>query len=170
MRIAARLYTEGKSVEEIISIVKKNNLFQYPTERKISQMARTCIKRINALDNPQLVRELANAPIDTAKQINLYAMMRYNGIALEFMVNLIGEKFRQRDYSYTRKDVNLFITQLQEQNNDVAKWTESTITKLKQVMTKCLIETEMLDGVRAKTLNPIYISEELENGIRANND
>ena len=52
----------------------------------------------------------------------------------------------------------------------MAVWSEQTIAKLKQVLTKCLIETEMLDSVRDTTLNPIFISEELETGIRENND
>jgi len=105
-----------------------------------------------------------------AKQINLYAMMRYNRLVREFMEGLIGEKYRQQDFSYTKKDINVFFSRLQEQNDDVAVWSEQTIAKLKQVLTKCLIETEMLDSVRDTTLNPIFISEELETGIRENND
>jgi len=38
------------------------------------------------------------------------------------------------------------------------------------VLTKCLIETEMLDSGKDTTLNPIFISQELEIGIRENND
>jgi len=97
-------------------------------------------------------------------------MMRYNRLVREFMINLVGEKYRTQDFSFTRKDVNVFFSHLQEQNDDVASWSEGTIKKLIQVLTKCLVETEMLDGVRDKTLNPIFISEELESGIIANND
>ena len=71
---------------------------------------------------------------------------------------------------YTKKDINVFFSRLQEQNDDVAAWSEQTIAKLKQVLTKCLIETEMLDSVRDTTLNPIFICSELETGIRENND
>jgi hypothetical protein len=46
----------------------------------------------------------------------------------------------------------------------VAAWSEQTIAKLKQVLTKCLIETQMLDSVKDTTLNPICISAELESG------
>jgi len=59
---------------------------------------------------------------------------------------------------------------LLEQNDDVAAWSEQTIMKLKQVLTKCLIETEMIDSGKDTTLNPIFISEELEIGIRENKD
>lgn len=170
MRIVSKQYLEGKPIKEIIKYVKRENLFQYPTERKISELARACHKRLVALGNEKLVYEVANAPVEVAKQINLYAMMRYNRLVREFMVDLVGEKYRQQDFSYTRKDINVFFSRLQEQNDNVAAWSEQTITKLKQVLTKCLIETEMLDSVKDTTLNPIFISAELESGIRENND
>lgn len=170
IRIVSKQYLEGKSVDEIIEYIKRDNLFQYPTERELSRLTRACYKRITAIGNAKLVFELANAPIDVAKQINLYAMMCYNGLVREFMLDLIGEKYRQHDYSYTKKDLNVFFSRLREQNDDIATWSEKTLAKLKQVLTKCLIETEMLDSYSASELNPIFISAELESGIRENND
>lgn len=170
IRIVAKYFLEGKGIDEIIELVQRDNLFQYPTEREVSRLTRACYKRLVALDNEKLVYELSNAPVETAKQINLYAMMRYNRLVREFMEGLIGEKYRQHDFSYTKKDINIFFSRLQEQNDDIAAWSEQTIRKLKQVLTKCLIETEMLDSVRDTTLNPIFISEELEIGIRENKD
>lgn len=170
MRIVSKQYLEKKSIEEIIAYIKRDNLFQYPTERMVIRITRACYKRLVALDNEKLVYEVANAPVEVAKQINHYAMMCYNRLVREFMEGLIGEKYRQHDFSYTKKDINVFFSRLQEQNDDVAAWSEQTIAKLKQVLTKCLIETEMLDSVRDTTLNPIFISSELETGIRENND
>lgn len=170
MRTVSKQYLEGKPIDEIIDYIKRDNLFQYPTERKISKLARACHRRVVALGNEKLVYELANAPVEVAKQINLYAMMRYNRLVREFMTDLIGEKYRQHDFSYTKKDINVFFSRLREQNDDIADWSEQTIMKLKQVLTKCLIETEMLDSFRARELNPIFISAELESGIRENND
>ena len=170
IRIVDKLYLDGKSIDEIIEYIQQDNLFQYPTEREVSRLTRACHKRLVALDNEKLVYELANAPVEVAKQINLYAMMRYNRLVREFMEGLIGEKYRQHDFSYTRKDINVFFSRLREQNDDIAAWSEQTIAKLKQVLTKCLIETEMLDSFRDHNLNPIFISAELESGIRENND
>lgn len=170
MRIVAAQYLDGKTIEAIIDNIKHDNLFQFPTERMIIRIARACYKRIIALDNEKLVHEVVNAPAEVAKQINLYAMMRYNRLVREFMEGLIGEKYRQQDFSYTKKDINMFFSRLQGQNDDVAAWTEQTITKLKRVLTRCLIETEMLDSPKDTTLNPIFISAELESGIRENKD
>ena len=145
MRIVAKLYIEGKSADVIVEYVKNDNLFQYPTERQVSRLARACYRRLVALDNKNLVSEIISAPGEIAKQINLYAMMRYNRLMREFMVNLIGEKYRQQDYSFSRKDLNVFFSHLQEQNDDVAGWSDNTLGKLKQVLTKCLVETQMWD-------------------------
>lgn len=77
IRIASKYYLDGTSVEDAIEEIKKNNLFQYPTERLVDRMVRSCYKRLDALDDEQLRQELSSAPVEIAKQINLYAMMRY---------------------------------------------------------------------------------------------
>lgn len=170
MRIVSKQYLEDKPIKDIIAYIKRDNLFQYPTERMVIRIARACHKRLVALENEKLVCEVANAPVEVAKQINLYAMMRYNRLVREFMEGLVGEKYRQQDFSYAKKDINVFFSRLQEQNDEVAAWSEQTIMKLKQVLAKCLIETEMIDSVKDTTLNPIFISAELEVGIRENKD
>lgn len=55
IRIAAKHYIDGKTIEEAIEIIKKDNLFQYPTERQISRLTRACYKRLDALGNEQLI-------------------------------------------------------------------------------------------------------------------
>ncbi len=170
IRIASKYYLDGVPVETAIEEITENNLFQYPTERLVSRMVRSCYKRLDALNNDVLRRELSAAPVAIAKQINLYAMMRYNRLVWDFMVGVIGEKYKNQDFSFTRKDVNAFFSRLQEQNDDVAGWSELTISKIKQVLTKVLVEAQMLDTVKSDRLNPLFLCDELEDGIRANND
>lgn len=170
IRIAARLYLDGKTVEEAIEEIKKDNLFQYPTEREVSRLARACYKRLNALDNEELIRELASAPVSVAKQINLYAIMKYNRLVWEFMIQVVGEKYRNQDFAFSRKDINAFLTRLQAQDDSVAAWSEGTIKKIMSVLVRMLIETEYLDNIKDIDLNPVFLCEELEQGIRANND
>ena len=170
IRIVAKLILQGYSRDEILEKVREDNLFQFPTERMINNMVGTCFKRIDALDSEELVYQLANAPADTAKQINLYAMMKYNRIVWDFMTTVIGEKFRTQEFEFSRKDLNVFFIQLQEQNDQVAEWTDSTINKIKQVLNKMLVECNYLDSVRATQLNMVNIEPELEAEIRAKND
>ena len=170
IRIAAKYYIDGKTIEEAIEIIKRGNLFQYPTERQVSRLARACYKRLDSLNNEQLVHELAFAPGEIAKQINLYAIMKYNRLVWEFMIQVIGEKYSHQDFSFSRKDLNAFFTRLQAQNDSVSAWSENTVSKIKSVLVRMLVETEYLDGIRSTILNPVLLCEELEEGIRANND
>ena len=170
IRIASKLYAQGISVDEAISRIKADNLFQYPTEREVARMTRACYRRLDALNNQCLIQEISSAPTEIAKQINLYAIMRYNRLVWDFMIQVIGEKFRTQDFSFERKDLNAFFSHLQAQNDSVAGWSDSTISKIKSVLVRCLVETEYLDHFKSTTLNPVLLCEELEQGIRENND
>lgn len=170
IRIASKLYAQGVSVDEAISRIKADNLFQYPTEREVARMTRACYRRLDALDNQCLIQEISSAPTEIAKQINLYAIMRYNRLVWDFMIQVIGEKFRTQDFSFERKDLNAFFSRLQAQNDSVAGWSDSTINKIKSVLVRCLVETEYLEHFKSTMLNPVLLCEELEQGIRENND
>ena len=170
IRIVAKLILEGYSRDEIQEKIQEENLFQFPTEKMVKNLTNTCFKRIDALESEELIYQLANAPAETAKQINLYAMMKYNRIVWDFMTTVIGEKFRTQEFEFSKKDLNVFFIQLQEQNDQVAEWSDSTITKIKQVLTKMLVECGYLDSVRSTHLNNITIEPELEMEIRAKND
>lgn len=170
IRTTAALIYDGLSRDEILDKVREENLFQFPTERMVDSMVKTCFRRIDALESDDLVEHLAHGPNDTAKQINLYAMMKYNRIMWDFMTTVIGEKFRTHDFDFSRKDLNMFFFRLQEQNDNVASWSDSTIKKIKQVLVKTLVECGYLDSIRSEKLNPILIGTELENGIRENQD
>ena len=170
MRTTAKLLSNGLSEEAVVAQIIKDNLFQYPTEKTIARMAKACLKRLVAMDDMELIRAIAEQPTDVAKQICLYAMMKQSRLMWEFMLTVIGEKYRLRDSSFGRIDLNTYFTRLQEQDDAVAAWSQSTITKLKQVFMKVLVENEYLDDIRASYLNPVYLHPNLENAIRNHGD
>lgn len=170
MRVVAKLINQNLSRDEIKSKIKDENLFQFPTERMINSIANACIKRIDALELKSLVSELADGNVEIAKQINLYSMMRYNKLVWDFMVAVIGEKFRTQDFEFTNQDMNVFFMGLQEQNDDIASWSESTINKIKQVLRKTLVECGYLDTTKSTTLNTVFLYDELMQGMRDNDD
>lgn len=170
IRVAAKLQTQGLSDAEILTAVTENNLFQFPTERMINNLTGVCLKRLNALNNSELVRCIAESPVEIAKQINVYAMMRHNQIVWDFMTTIIGEKYRTQDLSFQKKDLNLFFMYLREQDSDVAAWTPGTEVKIKQVLAKMLLEAGFISSLKSGVLNPVYLYDELEQGIRENKD
>lgn len=170
MRTTAKLLSSGMSNNDVVTQITSDNLFQYPTEKSVARMAKACLKRLAAMDDNDLVRAIAQQPTDVAKQICLYAMMKQSRLMWEFMLTVIGEKYRLKDSSFGRIDLNTYFMRLQEQDDAVATWSEGTITKLKQVLAKVLVENEYLDNIRADHLNPVYLHPILENAIRNHGD
>lgn len=168
--VAKLMVDENLSDSEIVSRVAEDNLFQFPTEREIKRLSNACIKRLHCLNDQTLISAIAHSPAEVAKQACLYAMMKQYKLVWDYMVTVIGEKYREQDFSYGRMDLNVFFMRLQEQNDDVASWSESTVKKLKSVLNRILIENEYIDGPRATKLNTVLISSEVENAIRANGD
>ena len=165
MRIVASLLSEGKSEKEIIEEIANNNLFQYPTERMIKNIAQVCLNRFKEADSKELVELVAKGSSDTAKQACLFLMMNYYRLVWEFMINVIGEKYRTKNNSFGKVDLNSFFTLLQEQNETVASWSDSTINKCKQVLKKSLVEAGYLDNARSQELNHILLDPELKDII-----
>lgn len=165
MRITAKLLSKGLSDKEVVEIIVKDNLFQYPTEKTIKKMASSCIRRLRAMDEFYLVEAIASQPVDVSKQICLYAMIKQSKLMWDFMVTVIGEKYRLRDMTFSKLDLNVFFMRLQEQDNTVAAWSESTINKIKQVIKKVLVENEYLDNNKSEHLNPVFLNPILENVI-----
>ncbi len=170
MRTTAKLMAEGLTDQEIVARITAENLFQFPTEKMLGNLSRVCISRLHALEDASLVAAIANQPFDVAKQICLYAIMKHQRLVWDFMITVIGEKYRTRDMSFGRIDLNAFFLQLQEQDDGVASWSESTITKIKSVLVRVLVETEYLDNNKSTRLNPVWLHPVLENAIRCNND
>ena len=116
VRITAKLLCEGYNHADVIERIVKDNLFQYPTEKSIRQLASACLRRLDALGDNSLVEAIANQPSDVSKQICLYAMMRQYRLVQDFMLSVIGEKYRRLDSSFGKMDLNVFFQRLQEQD------------------------------------------------------
>lgn len=164
-RIAARLLCEGCSAEEAVQRIIEDNLFQYPTERMTGNIAKVCIRRLEGLADDSLVSSIANDPAPAAKQVCLYAIMRDNRLVRDFMLTVVGEKYRVQDMHLSSSDLNIFFMRLQEQDDKVATWSDSTIRKIRSVIRRILIETEYIYEKGSDDLLPVLISGKLENAI-----
>ena len=147
VRTTAKLIHEGYNHEEVVERIVSDNLFQYPTEKSVRKMALSCLRRLDALEVNSLVEAIATQPS---------------------MITVIGEKYRLSDTTFGKIDLNSYFLRLQEQDDRVATWSDSTVTKLKQVIAKMLVENEYIDSIRATKLNPVWLHPVLENAIREN--
>lgn len=169
MKIVASLLKEGKNNDQVLEEIVKDNLFQYPTESMIKNIASVCLKRFNVENREEWIDIVANESSTVARQACLFLMMNSYRLVWEFMILVIGEKFQTKDLSFSKADLNSFFTRLQEQNDTVAAWSDSTITKCKQVLKKTLVEIGYLDNTRSDHLNPILLDFRVKEAIEKTN-
>lgn len=188
MRIVSRLRLQGANDEAIVERIKRENLFQYPTERMLSNRAVACLRRLDALApdeaecaqrriDPQVaaqaaqtITELIAAGTPTqAAQANMYAMMCRYDLIDEFMKVEIGERMACLDYTFTRVDLGAFFTRFQVEHADAAKWADSTIVRIKSTVMGCLLQVGLL-APRSEDLHPVFLDPDLQNAIETLGD
>ena len=103
MRVTAKLLCEGLNDEDVLNQIVNENLFQYPTEKSVKRMAKACVIRLKNPNDDALIAAIAQQPQDVSKQLCLYAMMKQHRLVLDFMLTVIGEKYRQQDPSSYNK-------------------------------------------------------------------
>ena len=167
MRTTAKLISEGLNDNDVVERIEKENLFQYPTEKSVKKIALACLRRLDALMDCALIQAIAVQPSDVSKQICLYAMMLQYRLVWDFMITVVGAKYRNLDSSFSKADLNAYILRLQEQDDRVATWSDSTVVKVKQVLAKLLVENDYWDSMASDHLNPVLINPLLENAIRS---
>ena len=61
-----------------------------------------------ASQNLIALRAMASQPSDVSKQICLYAMMKQYRLVWDFMITVIGSKYRNLDTSFSKIDLNTY--------------------------------------------------------------
>ena len=59
-RTTAKLLSEGMCKKDVIEKIVQENLFQFPTEKSIRQLANCCIRRLEGLKDDSLVQMIAS--------------------------------------------------------------------------------------------------------------
>jgi len=164
-RQVARLKLSGRNPQQIREEIKNQNLFQYANEKRLNIRITAVQKRIDTLDGP-LLRFLAEKPAATAKIINLYAIMNTNKLMLDFMIEVIGEKFEQGNLILEKKDLNEFFAAKREQHENVARWSDETVAKLKRVLPRIIFEAGILVDRNTGTLQRLTLDKDVEKYFR----
>jgi len=164
-RQVARLKLSGRNRQQIREEIKSQNLFQYATEKSLAKRINAVQKRVDILDET-LLRFLAEKPAATAKIINLYAIMNTNKLMLDFMIEVIGEKFEQDYLVLEKRDLNEFFAAKREQHENVARWSDETVAKLKRVLPRIMFEAGILVGRNTGILQRLTLDKDVEKYFR----
>lgn len=166
MRTTAQLMQQGMDDETIIAKVYDGNLFQYPTEKSLKRMTRACLRRLHAVQDAEVVRQIAEASADTARQLCLYVMLLESRLFREFMLQVVAVKYRQRETRLSRADVQAFFLHLSGQSGQVAGWSESTVKKIISVFMGILTQNGYLTNARSSELQVVIVQPAVRDAMK----
>jgi hypothetical protein len=155
------LKSKGFNEQEIREKVLSENLFQYQVNASLKRSLPSILRRVRILDK-SLLEMVLEESLEVGKLINLYAIMKTDRLFFEFMNEVIREKLESNNFLLEKKDLNLYFVSKAEQDAGVANWTEQTVTKLKNVIQRILLESGILKDKMTGELSRLLMDEQLK--------
>lgn len=151
-RMTAKMRCAGLTDDEIVEEIWEHNLYQYNGRKKLRERARAILRRLDQL-SPELLKIVAEGPLDLAKLTALYAVAKSNRVVADFIIQVYVPNARLAEGRIEPSDAKEFFRVLREQNEVVAAWSESTIERLRQAVVKMLADA----GLLVSTKDPAII-------------
>lgn len=167
-RKTAAYLVDGYDKAQIKKIAWKENIYQVKAEYRAYEVLNGTYRRVSVL--PDAVRkEFTTCDVETAKILNLIAILMDSRLFFEFMHEVYDEKIRLGEKEITDRDLNVFFSDKAGQSDVVAGWTETAVKKLKQCMTRMMFEAGLLESsAKPRTIRRVHIDYRTEELLTAN--
>ncbi|WP_338961675.1 DUF1819 family protein [Fusobacterium nucleatum] len=169
MRNTCKFILENKVEEDFKKILKANNILETVSESNFSKKFNTINKRLKSLTN-NLKKQIVNTDLTSARFINLYSILSNERFILEFLEEVVKEKYDNYDYYIKEGDFSNYMETKSEQSKVIQNWTAEgkrrMLIKVKNFLTEGGYLEKNKDGY--KIIKPIVdlavIDEIKENG------
>lgn len=167
-RIAALLLT-NPSAAAWDAALKEDNFLQKKTMATARRQSRLIRNRLQTLDE-QGLSIIATAPQEVMLQILLVAAFRHSQLLADFFRTVYQEAVRAYDTVLTGKKWDAFLEECVKRDSAVGTWSDSTKTKLFQVVIRILAEAKFLDSTRSRHITPQALHPDVAHYLDAQSD
>ena len=158
----------GYSRADIKKIAWTENIYQVKAEYRAYEVLNGTYCRVSALPEAVL-QTFTTCDVETAKILNLIAILMDSRLFFEFLHEVYDEKIRLGEKEITDRDLNVFFSGKAVQSEVVAGWSETAVRRLKQCLTKMMFEAGLLENsAKPRTIKPVHIDYRTEELLTAN--
>ena len=169
MRNTCKFILKNKLEEDLKNSLKINNILETVSESNFSKKFNTINKRLKSLTH-NLKKQIIDTDLASAGFINLYTILCNERFILEFLEEVVKEKYDNYDYFIKESDFLNFMETKSEQSKVIQNWTtegkRKMLVKVKNFLTEGGYLEKNKDGY--KIIKPIIdlavIDEIKENG------
>ena len=171
MKNTCKFILENKLEEDFKNLLKINNILETVSESNFSKKFNTINKRLKSLTD-NLKKQIVDTDLTSARFINLYSILCNERFILEFLEEVVKEKYDNDGYYVKESDFSNYMETKSEQSKVIQNWTAEAkrrmLIKVKNFLTEGGYLEKNKDGY--KIIKPIVdlvvIDEIKENGNR----
>ena len=169
MRNTCKFILENKLERDLKNLLKVNNILETVSESNFSKKFNTINKRLKSLTD-NLKKQIVDTDLASARFINLYSILCNERFILEFLEEVVKEKYDNYDYSIKESDFSNYMETKSEQSKVIQNWTAEGKRKMLVKVKNFLTEGGYLEKNKDayKIIKPIVdlavIDEIKENG------
>ena len=169
MRNTCKFILENKTEEDLKNLLKANNILETVSESNFSKKFNTINKRLKSLTD-NLKKQIVDTDLASVRFINLYSILCNERFILEFLEEVIKEKYDNFDYYIKESNFSNYMENKSEQSKVIQNWTAEGKRKMLVKIKNFLTEGGFLEKNKDsyKIIKPIVdlavIDEIKENG------
>jgi hypothetical protein len=165
-----KLRHDGKTWDDIKVLCLEDNLLGISKEYRAKRIFGYLKNRLEVLEDG-LVEVFIQSDLNTQKIINIIAMAKRNRLFFEFLYEVYREKVQLGAIELKDSDINIFFKNKQDQDEDVSKWTDVTLRRLRSSYMNFLTDAGLLTiSGKQKKITPPILDVTLENYLKDNGD
>ena len=169
MKNTCKFILENKLEEDLKNLLKANNILETVSESNFSKKFNTINKRLKSLTD-NLKKQIVNTDLTSARFINLYSILCNERFILEFLEEVVKEKYDNYSYYIKESDFSNYMETKSEQSKVIQNWTAEAKRRMLIKVKNFLTEGGYLEKNKEdyKIIKPIVdlavIDEIKENG------
>lgn len=168
-KIIAKFLINGESAENLRKRNMNENLIKYNSLKSIARVNAPIFRRLKIM-NQEMLEEFVYSDIENSKYILLYAIMKTDALVRDFVLEVYKNKLMMKKEYIEKFDIDNWYEEKCILSESLREKSESTITKLKQVIMKIMQDSGLVikEKAKFKIIRPLlkekYISMLEKNG------
>ncbi|MDD2220317.1 MAG: DUF1819 family protein [Desulfoplanes sp.] len=168
-RLIAEMLHQGLNKQEFDKAILEDNILQKrspATARRQTQLIR---KRLLGLD-PSLLSLVTEGSLEQATQAIFCAAIKHNHLIGDFLLKVVSLHMRTFKDQLSSLDWDTFFEDCTHITPSIGLWSDSTKTKIRQVVFRALAEAGVIDSTRSRRIIPFLLSPEVRTLLKTTNE
>ena len=164
-RRVAKLLVSAPTEAEWQHAIKFENILQKNSPATARRQARLIRNRLETLD-AEAWKVIAHGEGEISTQLLFAAAIQHSRLLADFLRDVYAQRVRKLEKTLNVHDWEAFVVECGHRDEQITKWTPTTMHKLYQVIVRILAEARYLDSTRKLGLTPPILHPKVRSQLK----